>query len=268
MKNTPLKQVRHELSFSNFIPKYLINYLCEDCLRFRIFDPSSTLFRFLYQVINSCSSKSTLLNFNLQRNLNGLKLVSMNTASYTAAKKRLCVIKLKLIACRLGENIDESSSSWRFKQRDVFLGDGTVINLEDTNNIKKTFPVSIRKGVEQGLPKLRFLCFFSAGSGAFIDGEIGSYCGKGQAETSLLKKVLPRLKKNSILVLDRFFTNFHLRSEILMSSKDYVIRSRDKLAIKYLNKKSDVEFTEMPLRKKKGQMGIKTRYIKSTFKRK
>jgi hypothetical protein len=267
MKISPLKPECYDFSFSNFISRKLINYLCEECERFRVFDPSSTLFCFLFQVINSCSAKSTLLNFNIQRSMNNLKLVSMNTAAYTVAKKRLCEEKLKYIARKIGEDIDNKSSCWRFKDRDVFLGDGTVINLEDTQSIKKEFPINLRRGVQQGLPKMRLLCFFSASSGAFIDGEIGSYCGKGQAETSLLRKMLSRIRPKSILVLDRFFTSFDLRELIINDEKEYVIRSRDKIAKLYLKRRSDIQINELPFRGKKGLIPIKSRYIKSTIKR-
>lgn len=268
MKSTTLNNFSHEFSLSNFIPKHLINYLCEDCCRFRIFDPSTTLFCFLYQVVNLCSTKTALLNFNIQRKKNGLKSVSMNSAAYTSAKKRLSKVKLKKIACSLGNSTDKELQTWKYKERDVFLGDGTVINLEDTKSIKKQFPITFRKGRQQGLPKMRFLCFFSASSGSFIDGEIGKYSGKDQAEPSLLKKMLTRLKKNSILVLDRFFTNYELRKELIKNDMDYVIRARDKIAKKYLKKKIDLEIFEKPRRVANEYQGMKVRYVKSTIKRK
>lgn len=197
-----------------------------------------------------------------------MKLVSMNTAGYTLAKKRLCEKKLKTIACKLGKTIDKDSKNWRYNNRDVFLGDGTVINLEDNDKIKKDYPVNLRNGKQNGLPKLRFLCFFSASSGAFIDGEIGSYCGKGQGETSLLKKMMSRLETRSILVLDRFFTRFELRKEIVDTGRDYVVRARDKAAIKYLKRKNDIEIIETPCRAKNNIDKMKVRYIKSSVKRK
>ena len=146
LKSITLERNSHDFSFKNFISKDLIYYLASDCERFRVFDPSSTLFCFLFQVFNSCSAKSSLLNFNVQRAKLGLKTVSMNTAAFIKAKKRLSEVKLKNITTEVGKQIDKKSTMWKFKGRDVYLGDGTVINLQDNNAIKKMFPVNLRKG--------------------------------------------------------------------------------------------------------------------------
>lgn len=259
MKSNSAAFNSQEISFSNLIPKRLIEYLSSDCERCRIFDPSSTLFCFLYQVINSCSGKAALLNLNISRLKNGLRPISMNTSALTKAKKRLCEVKLKNIATELGKGIDKESKLWNFKGRDVFLGDGTVINLEDTKDIKKGFPVNRRKMAIQGLPKMRLFCLFNSSSGSFINGKIGSYCGKGQAETSLLRSLLKEIKKDAILVLDRFFTNPLLRKMIVEIKLNYVIRARDEAAKKILKRKKEKVFED--------GSGHKVRYIKSSYNR-
>ena len=189
----------------------------------------------------------------------------MNTSAYIKARMRLPENKLKFISQELGKKIDNNSSSWKFKNRDVYLGDGAVISLEDTKEIKKEFPSTKRLGRQQGPPKMRFLGFFSASSGAYIDGEIGSYCGKGQAETSLFRKMHSRFKKGSILIFDKFFTKYELRKDIVGKGNDYVIRSRDLKAKKVLGRKKDLTITE---KKGKKDSGMSVRYVKSTTKRK
>ena len=113
---------------------------------------------------------------------------------------------------------------------------------------------------------MRLMGLFSASSGAFIDGEIGSYCGKGQGETSLLKKILGSLTKKSILVLDKYFTSLLLQHEFLNAEVDYVIRARDKNAKKYLKAKSDI-IVEIKACGKTNPKDIRIRYIKSSIKR-
>ena len=267
MDSTNLNSQSLQLSLKNFIPKQLIDYLCSDCQRFRVFDPASTLYCFIFQVLNRCSSKATLLNFNMRKAENNLKTSSMNTSAYTKAKKRLSSKKLKIIASKVGEKLSNQASKWHYKGRKVFLGDGTVINLEDTADIRKQFPIVKRLNRQWGRPKMRLLTLFDASSGAFIDGEIGAFCGKGQAETSLLRKMLIRIESNSILILDKFFTNYYLRKEIQSFNIDYVIRARDKHAKKILKKKRDVTIDELPSRKSTGEV-IRVRYIRSSIKRK
>ena len=264
-----------QLSLKTFIPKHLIEYLCSDCKRFRIFDPASTLYCYLFQVMNACSCKTTLLYFNIQRQKLGLKKTSLNSSAYVKAKKRLCLTKLKEILTYTGNKIDESAKPWRFKDRDILLGDGTVLNLEDTEENKKVFPLTYRRGKQHGFPKLRLLALFSANSGAFIDGEIGAFCGKGQGETTLLRNMLGRVKKGSILVLDRFFTNYNMQYLIRSNGLDYVIRYRDKKAKKLLGKKSDIDVELKKLDKgtdsyflEDAPKRMKVRIVRSTINRK
>lgn len=136
------KDLRDSLhqSFKNLISKQLIDYLCADCKRFRIFDPASTLYCFIFQVLNRCSCKVALLHFNCLKLKNNLKTSSMNSAAYSKAKAKLCPIKLKTIAAKMGESIISRTTIWSYKERKVFLGDGTIIELEDTKKYQKKIP--------------------------------------------------------------------------------------------------------------------------------
>lgn len=147
MNSSILSPIRHAFSVSNLIPKRLIDYLCADCQRFRIFDPSTTLYCFIFQVLNTCSCKVALANLNLQRAKIGYKMISMNTAAYTKAKQRLSEEKLKFIATSLGQDSDPNC---KFNGRDVLLGDGSILNLEDSKTLRKEYPAARRF---KGLPK-------------------------------------------------------------------------------------------------------------------
>jgi hypothetical protein len=200
----------------------------------------------------------------------------MNTAAYCKAKQRLCLEKLKELAKITGKEIDKKAEKWKWKNRDVYLADGTVINLEDTDEINKKFPKAFSKGKQQGQPKLRMLGLFSLASGAFLDAEIARYSGKGQSETTLMQRLIKRIKPGSVLVLDRFFTSFFLQNMFLKSQIDYVIRARDKFAKKNLGRKKD-KIINLPnpggsnypsYNTKNAPQSIKVRLIKSSIKRK
>lgn len=273
MNSSILSPIRHAFSVSNLIPKRLIDYLCADCQRFRIFDPSTTLYCFIFQVLNTCSCKVALANLNLQRAKIGYKMISMNTAAYTKAKQRLSEEKLKFIATSLGQDSDPNC---KFNGRDVLLGDGSILNLEDSKTLRKEYPAARRLGKIQGTPKMRLMALFNANSGKFVEGEIGKYCGKGQGETSLLRALIPKVNKDAILVLDRFFTNFFVQWELRSRSIDYVIRARDKVGKKELKRKSDItsilkkpySFDKNNLTEVSAPKEFRVRYIRSKFSRK
>lgn len=187
----------------------------------------------------------------------------------------MCENTLETIAKETGKIINSKASSWSWRQRDVYLIDGTVINLEDTKQIRDEFPLTFSKDKQQGQPKLRLLGMFSLASGSFLDGEIGKYTGKGQSEVSLMRKLLTRISKGSVLVLDRFFTSYFLQVMFLDAGIDYVIRGRDKSVKKLLGRKSDRIVEIQKPRHKEWQVyqidkipqKIKVRVMKSSIKR-
>jgi hypothetical protein len=206
----------------------------------------------------------------------GMKLVSMNSSAFTKAKARISESKLYEMVKSSGRDIDKKSGLWKWKERNVYLVDGTVLNLEDTPKINKEYPKTFSKGKSQGQPKMRLLGLFSMSSGAFLDAEIGKYSGKGQAETTLIQKMISRIRPRSVLVLDRFFTSFFLQSLFLDSEIDYVIRGRDKFSKKVLGNKTDktIELRNPGISKYQSYSKncfpekIKVRVIKSSIKRK
>lgn len=276
MKSTDIFSHRHNILFKKLISKSLLSQLITSKTRFRIFDPVTTLHLFLYQILRGVSNKGALSYFNVLRLSRGEKTVSMNTAAYTKAKYKLNESVLRKIAISSGGKIDEESKQWFWKNKRAYLIDGTVLNLEDTDKISKEYPKTFSRGKPQGQPKLRLLGAFSLSSGAFIDGELGKYSGKGQAETTLVRELIKRLQKDSVLVLDRFFTSFYLQDIFLRSGFDYIIRGRDKSMKRILGRSTDkvVTLKRPGLRKnqtyniEEASEEIKVRIIKSSLKRK
>ena len=265
----------HHFDLKNIISKNVLKILNQDCKRLRTFDPITTFNCFLYQALTQSSCKAAITYLNLNRAKTGLKLISMNTAAYTKAKQRLCVIKLRSIAIQTGQSLEDKSSQWKWNNRNIYLIDGTVLQLEDTKKNTEKYPVSKYNGKQLGQPKLRLLGVFGHSTGALIDAEISSYSGKGQGETTLLKRMLSRFEKNSILVLDRYFTSYFLQDLFKKNELDYVIRARDEMAKKYLKNKSDIRLNlQRPKQSldhydvKDAALEIEMRIIKSTIERK
>lgn len=235
MKNISTESLKLDLISKKLIPMAFLTALLAESTRFRVFDPATTLYCFIYQVLSRSSCKNVLIHFNSLRHKEKEKLVSMNTSAFTQAIHRLTEDKLKNIAVQIGlENQAKTSKSWLWKGRNVELVDGTVISLEDTKENQESYPVTKSKTKNMGPPKLRLLARFSQSNCSFIDGEIGQFMGKGQSEIGLLQKMIQSIDPGSILVLDRFFTSYFMQSLFVEHGLDYVIRSRDKFAKDHL----------------------------------
>ena len=265
----------HHFDLKNIIPKNVLKILNQDCRRLRIFDPVTTFNCFLYQALTQSSCKTAISYLNLTRSKAGLKLISMNTAAYSKAKQRLCAVKLRAIAIDTGKTLEKHSSQWKWNNRNIHLIDGTSLQLEDTEKNIKKYPLLKYNNKQLGQPKLRLLGVFSHSTGALIDAEISSYSGKGQGETNLLKRMLCRFDKKSILILDRYFTSYFLQDLFKKHDLDYVIRARDEMAKKHLKNKSDICLKMTRPQKTLDQYDVKSavleieiRIIKSTIYRK
>ncbi|MBT3979799.1 MAG: hypothetical protein HOE90_00520, partial [Bacteriovoracaceae bacterium] len=75
----------------------------------------------MLQILKNGSCKEALSAFNLSRLKNGLKLVSMNSAAFCKARKKLCQETLKQIALETGKSVEKDASAWKWKNRDVYL---------------------------------------------------------------------------------------------------------------------------------------------------
>lgn len=231
------------LNLENFIPLNYLETLMQDCSRVRIFDPVSTLHCFMMQIFNRGSCKEALASFNSIRIKNNLKTTSMNSAAYCKARRKLNMDCLRDIALSTGKEIEKKAKGWRWKNKEIYLIDGTIIQVEDTKENRHEYPIVKAKEKQLGLPKARMLACFGLASGALVDAELGKYIGKGQSEVTLFRNMLPRIKKNSLLLLDRFFTSFFLQCEMIKHGTDYVVRSRDKFALNNLGNKKDLLVT-------------------------
>jgi hypothetical protein len=228
------------LNLENFIPTKFLNKLMEDCQRVRAFDPISTLHCFMLQVLNNGSCKEALAAFNSVRIKNALKISSMNSAAYCKARRKLNLECLQDIALETGKELEEKAVRWRWKTKEVFIVDGTIIQVEDTEDNRSEYPIVEARGKQLGQPKARMLACIGLASGALVDAELGKYSGKGQSEVTLFRRMLPRIKEKSIVLLDRFFTSFFLQSEMRDCGVDYVIRGRDEFVKRFLGSKKDL----------------------------
>lgn len=224
--------------FKSLISKNDLSSLILENTRFRIFDPSTTLHLWIYQVASVSSSRSALVFFNSKRIANGERPVKICSSAFSRAKKKLNSDAIVQLVKNIGHRVSRSGL-----QRKIYYADGTIIKLQDTSANESSYPKSKYKKQKVGLPKLRLLGLFCGDTGAYLDGEICPYSGKGTAETSLMLKLVKRIKKGSVLVLDRFFTSLHMQAVFQEKGIDYVIRSREKFAKKVLGRKNDLTVT-------------------------
>ena len=77
----------------------------------------------------------------------------------------------------LKKDIEKKACKWHWKNKNIYIADGTILSMEDTSQNRDEYPLSYAKGKQLGQPKLRLLGLFGLSSGALVDAELGKYIG-------------------------------------------------------------------------------------------
>lgn len=178
--------------------------------RERIFTPLITLWTFLTQVLDedhSCrGAVANLIAFLVSQ---GEPACSPDTSSYCKARRRLPLSFLVRLLRWTGDALEKKAQpSWLWKGRTVHLVDGTTVSMPDTPANQAVYPQSRSQKPGLGFPLARVVAIISLATGAVRDLAIGPYKGKETGETSLLRKLLDRLKTGEIVLGDRYFASF------------------------------------------------------------
>ena len=173
----------------------------------RIYTPLVTLWVFLSQVLSedhSCrAAVARLITHRLSR---GQSSCSAETGAYCQAKKRLPEKFFAEIARETGQNLDESArSDWLWKERRVYLFDGSTVSMPDTPENQNAYPQHDSQKLGLGFPLARIAAIFSLSSGAIIDLGICRYAGKGQGEISLFRTLWDFFQPGDVVLTDRLY---------------------------------------------------------------
>jgi hypothetical protein len=202
--------------------------LKEENLKFRVraYTPVITLWTFLTQVLDqdhSCRKAVRCLIAYLVSH--GKPAVSPDTSNYCKARKRLPLSFIVRLVRKMGQVLQgKAPAGWLWKERPVFMVDGSTASMPDTAENQRVYPQSRSQKPGLGFPLARFLTLISLATGAVLDLAIGPCKGKRTGETSLLRTLLHRLPAGCILLGDRTFASFFGIEELARRGMDGVFR--------------------------------------------
>jgi hypothetical protein len=100
----------------------------------------------------------------------------------------------------LETNVD---SRWLWKQRRVYVFDGSTVTMPDTQENQRAYPQPKVQQPGLGFPLARIGALFSLASGAVLDLGICRYAGKGQSESGMLRAMWSIFRPGDVLLADR-----------------------------------------------------------------
>jgi hypothetical protein len=194
--------------------------------RDRVFDPVTTIWGFLSQVLSDDHScRDAVARIIAHRAANGLPTCSPNAASYCDARGRLPTDVLSTLARRTAAELQAAAAAeWKWSGRDVFIADGSYLSMPDTPENRAAYPQPVVQQPGIGFPMARVAVLLSLATGACHDLAIAPYAGKGTGETSLLRQMYGALRPGAVVLADALFDNYFLACELRQRGVDLVAR--------------------------------------------
>jgi len=223
--NNKLVPAFKEIFSSDGIKRNISKYIGE--YRKRIYDPTTTILSFLFQMLSadkSCSS--AVARVNADRIAQGLLPGSPDTGGYCKAREKLPEQLLQEIYTETAYDISNAAkaiATW--KGRDVKVADGTTLTLADTEENRFEYGIGPNQQEGIGFPITRLVTIFSLFSGCSLAFSNDAYRGKGTGEHALLRNILGSLISGDIFLGDAYFASYFLIAQLKMLGIDAVFHS-------------------------------------------
>jgi hypothetical protein len=192
----------------------------------RIYTPLVTLWIFLGQVMSADHScRAAVARFVAHRVSQGQRVCSSHTGAYCQARKRLPEQFFAHIARGVGKSLHQASQpEWRWKNRNVYMFDGTTISMPDTPSNQEAYPQSNKQTPGVGFPLARVAAIFSLSCGAILDLAVAGYSGKGQGEVTLFCQLWDLFRPGDVVLTDALMCNYQNLCWLQQRGVDVVTR--------------------------------------------
>jgi Transposase DDE domain len=192
----------------------------------RIYTPFVTLCMFLSQVLDpDHSCRAAVARLIVWLALNNREPCSSETGSYSDARHRLPLGVIIELVHQTARKIDaDASDQWLWKDRNVWLLDGSAVSMPDTPENQEAFPQADTQKPGLGFPTARMVAIISLATGVARDLAMGPYKGKETGETALLRALLDGLEPGEIVLGDRCFASYFMIAALKERGVDCLFR--------------------------------------------
>jgi len=148
--------------------------------------------------------------------------ISLNTAGYSKARKRLPVqLTVSLFEASKIAGAENDYSHWHGLK--VLEADGTYLQLQDTPEIRNEYPV--KNDNEGGYPQALLETITERGTGQVVDYRLSS---RAVSELALIHEILDDITHGHILLMDDLYNCYEILSKCIMKNIHFVVPSKRK----------------------------------------
>jgi len=154
--------------------------------------------------------------------------VSLNTAGYSKARKRLPTqLTVSLFESSKITNAKNNYSHWHNLK--VLEADGTYLQLQDTSEIRKEYPIKNGNG---GYPQALLETITERGTGQVVNFRLSS---RAVSELALIHEILDDITNGHILLMDDLYNCYEILSKCITKNIHFVVPSKRKRNYKVIH---------------------------------
>jgi hypothetical protein len=148
---------------------------------------------------------------------------ALSASAYCQARQRLETDTLELILGHTAHNLERHVLQGEKgpQKRRVKILDGTCLSGPDTPENQAVWPQSSWQKGGLGFPQIKLVGLFSLASGAALEHQLGN---KHEHESQLFRKLLPRVRRDDIILADRAFCSYAALASLVAQKADGLMR--------------------------------------------
>jgi len=157
--------------------------------------------------LNKKAGRPKKYNFQLPKSLE--KNISLNTAAYSKARNRVPIDLVdELFKKSRIEDAENNYTHWHGYR--VFLGDGTYVQMQDTESIRGKYEVKHKGVASEGYPQGLLEAIIERGTGQLYSFKLSN---RHTSELSLFYDMLDDMPQKSLLLLDDLYNCYEIISK-------------------------------------------------------
>lgn len=193
-----------------------------------VYTPALTLWAFLSQVLHAREMRScaaAVARVIVLLVAAGKEPCSDNTGAFCRARAQLPAAIIRRLTGDVADGCERRvPPRWLWKERHVYLADGTTASMPDTPSNQAVYPQAKTQAEGVGFPLARLVVLLSLATGMVQDLALGPYAGKETGETALLRELLDRLEDGAVLLADRCYCTYFMIALLQERGIDLVVR--------------------------------------------
>jgi hypothetical protein len=188
--------------------------------------------------------------YNLQLPKSLEKNISLNTAAYSKARDRVPIELInELLKKSRIEYAENNYTYWNGYR--IYLGDGTYVQMPDTNSIREKFEVSHKGVASECYPQGLLEVIIERGTGQLYSFRLSN---RHTSELSLFYDMIDEMPQKSLLLLDDLYNCFEIISKCKRLGVDIVVpakRERNYEVVEKLGEGDEIIMIDAPKNRSK-----------------